>query len=110
MKTALMEQLENGMVVFTDERVAVVSPAIGGFTVWGYETVRDYTTGENNCSSMTVPHLTALALAEGYASGAFDLCGHCCEPVAWVADGDNSAWVHLTPAPECFYSGIWEGN
>lgn len=104
------EQLDGGMSIYTGERVAVVSPAIGGFRVWGYETSADYMAGDSHGSSMTVPHLTAVALAEGYASGAFDLCNHCCEPVAWVERGNDSAWVHLTPAPECFYSEIWEGN
>jgi hypothetical protein len=110
MKTVTAEQLDGGIAIYTGERVAVISPAIGGFRVWGYETSADYMAGDSHGSSMTVPHLTAVALAEGYASGVFDLCNHCCEPVAWVADGDNSAWVHLTPAPECFYSEIWGGK
>jgi hypothetical protein len=109
MKAVTAEQLDSGMVIYTGERVAVISPAIGGFRVWGYETSADYMAGESHGSSMTVPHLTAVALAEGYASGAFDLCGHCCEPVAWVERGNDSAWVHLTPAPSCFLAHNWEG-
>lgn len=109
MKTVEIDKLENGHTVFTGDRVAVVSPAIGGFRVWGYETVSNYMEGESHNCSNAVPYLTALALAEGYSSDAFDLCAHCCEPVSWVEDGNNSAWVHLTPAPECFLSRNWEG-